>query len=139
MPLTLITYKFAIDTIIFSCIDYFALRPNIIKIFEQASGLNINYENFELSGLNCESSRDLLACLCRCERGSRPSSYLGLPLNGNHRSPSFCSPIIANIEKKPHNWNHSFSVTGCQTDPLPNQLSPTSLFTGPYVHIPHVY
>lgn len=110
-PLHIHHLQFADNTILFSLDEDEAIKNlfQIVKTFEEASGLNIILTKSKILGLNIEVERlNSIATVYDCKVGSWPNSYLGLPLNANPNTASFWAPVIEKIERCLHSWQHSF-------------------------------
>lgn len=95
--LNLTPLQFVDDTLLFTTIDSPVVDNlfYIIKVFEQASGLNINYGKSELLGINVDDVEiEALVSKFGCKHYNWPTTYLGLPLGGNPKLPSFWNSVI---------------------------------------------
>jgi hypothetical protein len=71
----------------------------ILRGFELASGLKVNFWKNCLIGINMEDSFMESACtFLNCIRGSNPFKYLGLPVGANPRRISTWEPMVENVE-----------------------------------------
>lgn len=86
---------------------------HIIRLFEEASSLNINHQKSEILGINLEDHElPMLASKFSCKISSWPTTYLGLPLHCKHRSISFWDPMLEKIKKRLQTWKNSFLTKG---------------------------
>ncbi|GKV40368.1 hypothetical protein SLEP1_g48023 [Rubroshorea leprosula] len=77
----------------------------ILRTFELATGLTINYSKSQLMGVNVEEDwLDKMACLLNCKIGCLPFKYLGVPVGGNHRRMELWKPLIDTFSKKLTTW-----------------------------------
>lgn len=67
----------------------------ILRCFELASGLKVNFQKTSLIGLNVDVEfNKLVADFLNCKTGSVPFRYLGLSIGANPRSLETWQPII---------------------------------------------
>lgn len=103
--------QFANDALIFSDTD----KDQILNVkaiplcFEAVSSLKVNFFKSELKGIqmDCEDLQKL-AYLFRCNVGSLPASYLGLP----YLSKSLWNPVIERLEKQLALWKAKYLSFG---------------------------
>ena len=84
--------QFADDTIILGEKSWLNVRTMwaVLFLFEEVSGLKVNFNKSMLTGVNISDSWLLEAVLVmRCRKGSIPFIYLGLPIGGDSRKLSF--------------------------------------------------
>ena len=103
--------QFADDTL-FLCEDSY---PNvftikvILKCYEIASGLNINFHKSKLTGVNVgREVLDVYAKTLHCTLMRVPFKYLGLEVGGNPRKKSFWESIIERLSTKLSVWKGRF-------------------------------
>lgn len=104
-------HLFADDTLLFSKKDPFYIKNlhKIVKFFEIASGLNINYNKSSVFGISiCTRTINKITKAWGCSSGSWPCTYLGLPLNGNPKKEAFWLPIIEKLHVRLSRWNNYF-------------------------------
>ncbi|GKV32830.1 hypothetical protein SLEP1_g41400 [Rubroshorea leprosula] len=80
--------QFADDTTFFgeATEDNIKVVKCIMRIFEMASGLKINFGKSQLMGVEVDNDwKDRMACILCCKKGKFPFKYLGVPIGGNHR------------------------------------------------------
>ncbi|GKU93948.1 hypothetical protein SLEP1_g7497 [Rubroshorea leprosula] len=86
---TMITHlQFADDTIFFeeASDENIKVVKGIMRIFELASGLKINFAKSQLMGMGVEERwTSRMAYRQCCTQGEFPFKYLGIPIGGNHR------------------------------------------------------
>ncbi|GKV48455.1 hypothetical protein SLEP1_g55268 [Rubroshorea leprosula] len=77
----------------------------IIKTFELASGLKINFAKSQIMGMGVEESwtARMAYRLC-CTQGEFPLKYLGIPIGGNHRKTAMWYPMVQSCKKKLASW-----------------------------------
>ncbi|XP_068504370.1 uncharacterized protein [Phaseolus vulgaris] len=95
--------QFADDTI-FLCEDSFnnvVTLKAIIKGFELASGLKINFHKSKLAGINVQIS--YVSCYTKtlnCKQMGVPFTYMGLEVGGNPRKKQFWEPVVNKLKAK---------------------------------------
>ena len=103
--------QFADDTL-FLCEESF---PNvfiikvILRCFELASGLKVNFHKSKLAGVNVSTEAlDVYAKALHCNLIRVPFKYLGLEVGGNPRKKVFWEPIIDRMSAKLNVWKGRF-------------------------------
>jgi len=103
--------QFADDTL-FLCENSFAdvvTLKAILRGFELASGLKINFHKSKLAGINV-LSRDI-DCYTRtlnCAQMGTPFNYLGLEVGGNPRKKKFWEPVLNKLKSRLSVWKRRF-------------------------------
>ena len=107
--------QFADDTLIIgekSWLNVCNMR-SMLLLFEELSGLKVNFHKSMLTGVNIYASWLLeAAVLMNCRRGTIPFVYLGLPIEGDSRKLSFWKLVIDRIVSRLSSWNHKFLSFG---------------------------
>lgn len=109
------SFAICCDTLLFSIFDLKALENlfDLIKIFELASGLNINFGKGEILGIHIDDhDMNCLKTNLGCKQGYWPTTYLGVPLGRNPKTFSFWQPVIKKIQHKLHSWKYAFISKG---------------------------
>jgi hypothetical protein len=79
----------------------------ILRGFEMASGLKVNYWKSGLVGVNVPSAFMDTACMfLNCRQGTIPFKYLGLPIGANPRSENTWNPLIDLLRKRLFSWRN---------------------------------
>jgi len=103
--------QFADDTLFF-CKDSFSnvvTLKAILRGFEIASGLKINFHKSKIEGINVH--RNNILCYMKTLNGAEmgvPFKYLGLEVGGNLRRKKFCEPVIDKLEARLSTWKGRF-------------------------------
>jgi hypothetical protein len=85
----------------------------VLRGFELASGLKVNFWKSCLMGVNVSSQFLDLACnFLNCKRGAIPFIYLGLLVVANPRRCSTWEPLIDHLKKKLHSWGNRYVSLG---------------------------
>jgi len=85
----------------------------VLLIFEEVSGLKVNFHKSMLTGVNVSDSwLSEAASVINCRRGSIPFGYLGLPIGGDARKLSFWKPVVDRIVNRLSSWSHKFLSFG---------------------------
>ena len=109
--LQLCILQFADDTL-FVCEDSFrnvTTLKAILRGFEVASGLKINFHKSKLAGINVHSN-DLL-CYTKtlnCNQMEVPFKYLGLEVGGNPQKKKFWEPVLSKLKARLSVWKGRF-------------------------------
>jgi len=108
--------QFAYDTL-FLCEDAYVnvvTMKAILRGFELASGLKINFHKSKLAGINVD--RNALVCYTKTLNYGQmgvPFIYLGLEVGGNPRKKQFWEPILNKLKARLSVWKGRFlSMTG---------------------------
>ncbi|GKV50258.1 hypothetical protein SLEP1_g56970 [Rubroshorea leprosula] len=95
--------QFADDTIFFgdATEDNIWVIKCIMRTFELASGLKINFRKSQLIGVGADQNwcAKMAFQLC-CKEGKLPFRYLGIPIGGNHRRRAMWQPMVESVRKK---------------------------------------
>jgi len=106
-PTVLSHLQFADDTLLLgvkSWANVRALRA-ILVLFENLSGLKVNYHKSMLVGINiADSWLQEAASILSCKIGTIPFMYLGLPIGGDARRLSFWDPVLDRLKSRQSEW-----------------------------------
>jgi hypothetical protein len=73
----------------------------VLLLFEQVSGLKVNFNKSMLTGVNIPLSwLSEAASVLNCKTGMIPFVYLGLPIGGDDRKLNFWKPVVDKITAK---------------------------------------
>ena len=107
VPTVLSHLQFADDTLLIGAkcwANVRALRA-VLVLFENMSGLELNYHKSMLVGINIEDSwLTEAASILSCKIGRVPFMYLGLPIGGDPRRLNFWDLVIARIKSRLSDW-----------------------------------
>jgi len=77
----------------------------VLMLFEALSGLKVNFLKSQLVGVNVSDSwLSEKALVLRCQVGSLPFVYLGLPVGGKAHRLDFWKPVIHRINSRLSGW-----------------------------------
>jgi len=85
-------FQFVDDTLIIGEKSWLNVRSmrDVLFLFEEVSGLKVNFHKSMLTGVNVSDSWLTEASLVmNCRKGNIPFIYLGLPIGGDSRKLSF--------------------------------------------------
>ena len=103
--------QFADDTL-FLCEDSFTnvlTLKAILRGFELASGLKINFHKSKIAGVNVPSSSiDCYTETLNCEQMSISFTYLGIEVGGNPRKKKFWDPVLEKLKSRLSVWKGRF-------------------------------
>jgi len=118
--------QFVDDTLIIgekSWLNVRIMRAALL-LFEEVSGLKVNFHKSLLTGVNISDSWLLEASLVlHCRKGVLPFVYLGLPIGGDSRKLSFWKPVVDRIEALLSLWSNTFLSFGGRRVLLKSVLS----------------
>ncbi|GAU41262.1 hypothetical protein TSUD_97980 [Trifolium subterraneum] len=103
--------QYADDTLFIgeACVENLWSMKAILRWFELASGLKINFSKSRLIGVNVDNNfLQGSAFFLHCKIGVLPFIYLGLPVGANSRLASTWDPVIKTIEKRLLSWKHRY-------------------------------
>ncbi|GKV41862.1 hypothetical protein SLEP1_g49342 [Rubroshorea leprosula] len=129
---TTITHlQFADDTIFFgeASDENIKVVKGIMRTFELASGLKINFAKSQLIGMGVEENwtARMAYRLC-CSQGEFPLKYLGIPIGGNHRKTEMWYPMIQSFKKKLASWKGRHLSLGGRITLINSVLSSLPVF-----------
>jgi hypothetical protein len=85
----------------------------ILRGFELASGLKVNFGKSSLIGVNVSNGFMDVACnFLNCKRGVTPFWYLGLPVGANPRRASTWEPMMECLRKRLRGWRKRYVSLG---------------------------
>jgi hypothetical protein len=85
----------------------------ILRGFELASGLKVNFWKSSLIGNNVGNTFMEMACnFLNCIRGGLPFKYLGRPVGANPRRMATWEPMVEKIRQKLNSWGNKHISLG---------------------------
>jgi len=123
--------QFADDTLFF-CEDSWCnvvIMKSILRGFEIASGLKINFHKSRLAGVNVQSNK--LLCYSKflnCNLMGTPFKYLGLEVGGNPRKKSFWDHVLSKLKTRLSVWKGRFLSLARRTCVIKSVLNAIPLF-----------
>ena len=118
--------QFADDTLIIGEKSWLKVRAMraVLLLFEEVSGLRVNFHKSLLTGVNIsESWLTEAASVLNCRRGTIPFVYLGLPIGGDSRRLSLWKPVVDRIVDRLSSWKNKFLSFGGRLVLLKSVLS----------------
>jgi len=96
----------------------------VLTIFEQLSGLKVNFHKSMLTGVNVSASwlTEATSTL-HCRVGSLPFVYLGLRIGGDDRRLEFWTHVVDRIVTRLSGWKSRFLSLGHRLILLKNVMS----------------
>ncbi|GAU25276.1 hypothetical protein TSUD_17890 [Trifolium subterraneum] len=107
----LISRKYADDTLFLgeATVDNLWTLKAILRSFELASGLKVNFAKSCVMGVNVSSDfLGLAEHFLHCRTGSLPFMYLGLPVGANPRKEITWRPLLDTLAKRLNDWQIRF-------------------------------
>ncbi|MCH79641.1 LINE-1 reverse transcriptase like, partial [Trifolium medium] len=109
----------------------------ILRGFEMASGLKINFWKSCLLGVNVtEDFLDLGCSFLNCKRGEVPFKYLGLPVGANPRRLATWEPLLDHMRRKLNSWGNKFISFGGRIVLLNSVLNSIPIFFMSFMKMP---
>ena len=102
-PVVVSHLQFTDDTIILCDKSWTNIRSMraVLLLFEELSGLKVNFSKSLLVGVNVQGSwLSEAAMVLNCKVGTIPFMYLGLPIGGNASQLPFWEPLINHINSR---------------------------------------
>jgi len=102
-PVTVSHLQFADDTLILRKKFWANIRAMraVLVLFENPSGLKVNFSKSQLVGVNVTTSwLSEAGMVLSCKVGSVPFVYLGLPIGGNATRLAFWEPLLNQINSR---------------------------------------
>jgi hypothetical protein len=85
----------------------------ILRGFEMASGLKVNFWKSDLMGINVSLTFLESACIfLNCRLGTLPFKYLGLPIGANPKSLSTWEPLLDQLKSRLFSWRNKHISLG---------------------------
>ena len=101
----------------------------VLLLFEEISGLKVNFNKSMLTGVNMsESWLSEAALVMKCRRGTISFVYLGLPIGGDPRKLCFCKLVVDRIVSRLSSWNNKFLSFGGRLVLLKSVLSSLTVY-----------
>jgi hypothetical protein len=107
--------QYADDTICIgeASVDNLWSLKAILRGFEMASGLKVNFWKSGLSGINVPSTFMEMACnFLNCRLDNIPFKYLGLHIGANPKCVSTWDPLLEHLRKRLFSWRNKFISLG---------------------------
>ncbi|GAU23391.1 hypothetical protein TSUD_334390 [Trifolium subterraneum] len=109
----------------------------ILRGFELASGLRVNFWKSCLMGVNVSNNFMEVACtFLNCIRGGVPFKYLGLPVGANPRRMSTWEPLVERIRKKLNSWGNKHISLGGRLVLINSVLNSIPIFYLSFMKMP---
>lgn len=106
-PVELSILQFADDALFIgkACIQNVIVLKCVLRCFELASGMKVNFHKSKLAGISVrEDVKVRFAALLHCRVMAIPFVYLGLPIGGSPRRLSTWEPVLAKMRKRLSTW-----------------------------------
>ena len=103
--------QFADDTLFFceDNINNVITLKAILRGFELASGLKINFHKSKLAGINIQSNIvDCFTKILNCTKMGIPFKYMGIEVGGNPRKKHFWKPVLNKLKARLNIWKGRF-------------------------------
>jgi hypothetical protein len=111
----------------------------ILRGFELASGLKVNFRKSCLIGVNVHNSFMESACnFLNCKHGSIPFWYLGLPVGANPKRISTWEPMVDGIRRRLRGWRSRYVSLGGRIVLINSVLNSIPIFYLSFLKLPVV-
>jgi hypothetical protein len=109
----------------------------ILRGFEMASGLKVNFWKSCLVGVNVTNDFLVMASdFLNCRLGSIPFKYLGLPVGANPRLSSTWKPMVDSIKRRLGSWGNKYISLGGRIVLINSVLNSLPVFFLSYLKLP---
>jgi hypothetical protein len=109
----------------------------ILRGFEMASGLKVNFWKSRLMGVNVSQEfMTVASAFLNCKTSSIPFIYLGLPVGANPRRVATWEPLIETLRKRLGAWGNKFISLGGRIVLLNAVLNAIPVFYLSYLKVP---
>ncbi|MCI15852.1 RNA-directed DNA polymerase (Reverse transcriptase), partial [Trifolium medium] len=109
----------------------------ILRGFELASGLKVNFWKSCLVGVNVSDEFMEMACtFLNCKKGGLPFKYIGLPVGANPRRLSTWAPLLDSLRKKLNSWGHKHISLGGRLVLINSVLNSIPIFHLSFLKMP---
>jgi hypothetical protein len=109
----------------------------ILRGFELASGLKVNFGKSKVMGVNVSSEfLGVAERFLHCSQTSLPFMYLGLPVGANPRKISTWKPLTDTIARKLGSWNNKWVSLGGRVVLLNSVLNSIPIFYLSFLKMP---
>jgi hypothetical protein len=109
----------------------------ILRGFELASGLKVNFWKSGLMGVNVSSTFLDSACtFLNCRLGSIPFKYLGLPIGANPKSLSTWEPLLDHLRNRLLTWRNKYISLGGRIVLINAVLNAIPIFSLSFLKMP---
>jgi hypothetical protein len=137
LPVSILQY--ADDTLCIgepSVENLWALKA-VLRGFELASGLKVNFWKSCLFGVNVSSEFLVMASdFLNCRVGNLPFKYLGLPVGANPRLSSTWAPMVDSFRKRLGSWGNKYISLGGRIVLINAVLNSLPIFFLSFIKIP---
>ncbi|GAU10016.1 hypothetical protein TSUD_288060 [Trifolium subterraneum] len=109
----------------------------ILRSFELASGLKVNFYKSSIMGINVSSEfLGVAERFLHCRIGSIPFIYLGLPVRANHRQEVTWQPLLDSLTKQLRVWRNKYASLGGRVVLLNSVLNFIPIFYLSFMKMP---
>ncbi|XP_058733701.1 uncharacterized protein LOC131605347 [Vicia villosa] len=109
----------------------------VLKAFELASGLGINYHKSKLIDINVNNAfLEAVSNVLSCKVEESNFYFLGIPVGFNPRKVETWRPIISKMRKRLSGWKNRFLNLGGRITLLKSILSSLTVFTMSFYKVP---
>jgi hypothetical protein len=138
-PVIISHLQYADDTLCIgeaSVENLWALKA-ILRGFEAASGLKVNFWKSGLKGVNVSSSFFTMAStFLNCRLGSIPFKYLGLPIGANPKSGDTWKPLLEYLRTRLFSWRNKHISLGGRIVLINSVLNAIPIFYLSFLRMP---
>ncbi|MCI01171.1 RNA-directed DNA polymerase (Reverse transcriptase) [Trifolium medium] len=109
----------------------------ILRGFELASGLRVNFWKSSLMGIHVSQNFMDMACMfLNCREGRVPFKYLGLPVGANPRRLATWEPLLESLRNKLNSWGNKHVSLGGRLVLINSVLNSIPIFYLSFLKMP---
>jgi hypothetical protein len=109
----------------------------ILRGFEMASGLKVNFLKSGLIGINVSSPfLEMASSFLNCRLGSLPFKYLGLPIGANPNCEATWDPLVDHLKKRLFSWRNKYISFGGRIVLINSVLNAIPIFHLSFLKLP---
>jgi hypothetical protein len=110
----------------------------ILRGFEMASGLKVNFWKSGLIGVNVSSDfLEVATIFLNCRLTSLPFKYLGLPIGANPKCESTWDPLVDHLRKRLCSWRNKYISLGGRIVLINSVLNAIPIFHLSFLKLPN--
>ncbi|MCI23932.1 RNA-directed DNA polymerase (Reverse transcriptase), partial [Trifolium medium] len=111
----------------------------ILRAFELASGLRVNFWKSSLMGINVNGDfMDMAYTFLNCREGRVPFKYLGLPVGANPRKLSTWDPLLERLRNNLNFWGNKHISFGGRLVLINSVLNSIPIFYLSFIKMPAI-
>jgi hypothetical protein len=139
-PVEISHLQYADDTLCFgeASVENLWTLKAILRGFEMASGLKVNFWKSGLMGVHVSSTfMEMASSFLNCRLGSIPFKYLGLPVGANPKCESTWDPLVDHLRRRLCSWRNKHISLGGRIVLINSVLNSIPIFHLSFLKLPN--